>query len=146
MAGDLLAKLLQKGNEIARDQAGAVPHKKPEGRDEKHDRHPVFGCRFERANGDGCGMIYGALLGLPYWNPSKDIQLVFEGAYQEKWRQPEFGVWLVSIEGGNLESVWRHLCVIKETFVREKDEDGETRTITVEPWVLKGCNDKPKEG
>lgn len=80
----------------------------------------------------------------PCFSPS-GVQLVLEAAHFRAWRDVEYGVKRIPIEGRLLENGWHHLARGKENFIREKDKDGEPRTITVEPWQLKGYSKEPKE-
>ncbi|CAN5446982.1 hypothetical protein BH10PLA2_BH10PLA2_08350 [soil metagenome] len=111
-----------------------------DGRSERRNPHPISGVRLEFENKNGSTVLYGTLLGGPYYNPSKGVQFLFEGAYTDTWDGWKYGVWKVSIEGPGLTNVWHDLSVSKEEFVKAGyiDEVKGERTIEVKPFDLPG--------
>src|SRR5947209_4814483 len=89
-----------------------------EGREDSHHKHPLFAVRLEFEDGNVESVMYGTLIGSPYFNPSKGIQFVFEAAKPLAWDKWRLGKWTVSIVGNNLKDIFNHLCESKEVFVK----------------------------
>ena len=92
----------------------------PEGRDDAHDRHPCFSVRLENPNGNSFSVMYGSLVGSPAFDPSRGITFVFEALHGPDWKEAQ---WKVTITGSNLRSIYEHLCLSKQRFIRIGEND-----------------------
>lgn len=98
---------------------------KPQGRDEKHDRHPTLSLSLEQENGDAPSILYGSLLGGPLFSPSHGIQMVIEAAHPKAWSAWKLGHWQVSIYGSNLKGIADHIKAGKQVYIRVGDNDAD---------------------
>lgn len=91
--------------------------KKPEGRNQDHDRHPCFAVRLELPKGNAVSVMYGTFIGSPSFDPSLGIHFVFEAMHPTKsgWKE---GKWQAEIKGSNLRPIYEHLCLSKQKMIR----------------------------
>lgn len=111
-----------------------------EGREEDHHKQALFSLRLEYTTRESKGVLYGSLLGAPYYDPSHGVQMVFEGAHVHGWGNWEYGVWLVSITGCNLEQAYQFISESRERFIRVTEEV----SFTVGTYQLKGYSKEEK--
>lgn len=130
-----MSKMPWRDKEPLRD----IPDQNPQndGREKAHTRHPRVCLRIVKANGDAPSVLYGALLGGPYYNPTHGIQMLFEGAHAVGWGEWLYGYWLVSIRGPNLQDVHNHLCNSTLEFIAEAEDGWEVSVTEYEMPVSK---------
>jgi hypothetical protein len=97
------------------------------GGEAKRERHPTMTLRLADAKGNQSGVLYGQLLGGPFYDPSRGIQFVFEGAYSDRWGEWQWAVWEATITGSNLTPILWGLCEGKQSCVKLGDNDAEER-------------------
>lgn len=111
-----------------KDRAGIFGNR-DEGRTEKHERHPCMAIRLMMASGNQVSVNYGSIVGSPFYSPSHGIQFVFEAAHPpgEQWGRWRLARWAVTITGSNLSTIYDHLCLAKQVFVKEGENEGDGR-------------------
>lgn len=100
---------------------------KAEGGELKRERHPTMTLRLVDEKGNQTGVLYGQLLGGPFYDPSRGVQFVFEGAYAQKWGDWRWGVWEASISGSNLTPLVWGICEGKQSCVSLGENEAEER-------------------
>lgn len=96
----------------------------------------------EKENGNAPGILYGALIGAPYHDPSRGIQFIFEGHHCRGWDDWVSGTFKVSILGGNLEPIRNQLIAGIRAIIREGGAENDSAGaptvidgVIVEPWT-----------
>lgn len=116
------------------------------GRGQKYEKLPQACLRFEwMASGDleeGQGVLYGTLLGAPYYKKGRGLQFVIEGAYARDWDHWVWDDWKVTVtlkKGATRDEIlalWNGIAQNRAEYLREGEDVAEK--ITVERAVIVG--------